>query len=210
MSEDKMIEIGGIQFAGFIGATARQASNVVAEQKKLYAGGAPAWSYYGPFYRALRGALNAPDPQAHLERVVERAAAQNTAKGDAFRDAAAGFLKLLPAGATGVRVNPATWEDADLTVALRNALGVRLKNGKLFYVMPHAKQHPLSQDGSDAVLRMMELAVDLALPGAVPLVWDLRRDGGTACKLHGNTNRDALDSYLQAQAAAYRSYWNAA
>ncbi|WP_410597838.1 hypothetical protein [Amycolatopsis sp. lyj-23] len=209
MSTD-MITIGGIQFAGFIGAGARQSRKVVTDQKKLYLGDAPAWSYYGPLNNGLRGALNATDPEAHLERIAARAAAQNTAKGEAFRDASAGFLKLVPAGATGVRVNPAAWNTNDLTVALRNAVGVRLKNGKTLYVVANPKADPLTQDAADALLRMMELAVGIALPGATPQVWDLRFNGGTAYRLHGNTSRQALDGYLQAQAVAYRSFWDAA
>ncbi|MGW5703883.1 hypothetical protein [Amycolatopsis japonica] len=208
MSED--ITIGGIQFAGFIGASARQSRNVVTTQKKLYLGEAPAWSYYGPLYAALRGALNAPDPRGHLEQAINRAAAQNAAKGEAFRDASAGFLNLLPRGATGVRVTPASWASPHLTVALRNPLGIRLRNGKMLYVVVNPKQDPLSQDATDSVLRMMESGVDGALPGAIPQVWDLRYDGGIASKLRGNANRDALDGYLLAQAAAYRTFWDAA
>ncbi|WP_326957567.1 hypothetical protein [Amycolatopsis sp. NBC_01286] len=40
--------------------------------------------------------------------------------------------------------------------------------------------------------------------------WDLRCNGGTAYRLHGNTSRQALDGYLTAQAVAYRTFWNAA
>jgi len=199
-------KIGGFQLTDFVQAGSRHAAKTVADQKSLYLNqDGPAWFYYGPLYVGLRAAVNATDPQATLDRVVKQAEAVDLSKGLAYAEATRGFMKLRPSKATGVPVKPASWSEGDLTVDMRNMLGLRQPKGELLYVAAYAKKPTLTPDAADTLLYLMETVVDQALPGAIPVVWDLQR--GKQFKLASNTNRAGLEGYVRGQAAAYLVAW---
>ncbi|WP_336157061.1 hypothetical protein [Amycolatopsis sp. VC5-11] len=209
MNNEHSAEVGGFQFLDSVVAGPRKLRQVVAAQKELYTSAdQPGWIYYGDLYTGLKAAVNSVDPSGTLDKVVRKAAEANDARGLAFREASDGFLKLMSKGATGVPVKTARWTDGDLTVVMRRMIGLRQKNGTVLYVAPYVKCEPLDQDGADVLLYLMESVLDQALPGATPVVWDVRR--GKAFKLRKNTNRVALDHYVRAQARAYMYMWNAA
>lgn len=209
MAEINTAEIGGFQFLDFAVAGPRKSGKVVAEQKRLYLEPqGPAWVYYGELYAGLRRAVNAPDPACVLDTVVDRAAAVDEARGRAYAEAREGFLRLLPRGASGVPVKTPTWTEGDLTIVMRRMIGLRQRNGTLLYVAPYVKAAPLTQDGADVLLSLMDDLVGTALPGAVPQVWDVRQ--GEPFKLRRNTNRAALRCHVRGLAAAYMTAWNIA
>ncbi|OXM67127.1 MULTISPECIES: hypothetical protein [Amycolatopsis] len=209
MIDSRDARIGGFQFLDFVQAGPRRSAKTVAEQRELYLNPqGPAWAYYGPLHTGFRQAINSPDPRSKLDSVVDRATATDKARGASFGEARDGFLRLLPAGSTGVRVKEARWQDGNLTVELRSMLGLRLRNGQLLYVAPYVKKPKLTQDNADVLLYLMEQTVGKALSGATPVMWDVRR--GTEFKLRRNTNRQSLGCHVRGQAAAYMVAWNQA
>ncbi|MDQ0378186.1 hypothetical protein [Amycolatopsis thermophila] len=209
MNHTDAARIGGFQFLGFVQAGPRKRAKVVAEQRELYLNPqGPAWIYYGQLFAGFRSALNAPDPRSKLDLVVDRAAAADPARGRAYAEARDGFLRLLPRGATGVPSKQPSWRDGELTVELRNMLGLRLRDGKLLYVAPYVKGPELTQDDADVLLYMMEETLEQALPGGTPVVWDVRR--AKPFKLRQNTNRQSLGCHVRGQAAAYMVAWRMA
>ncbi len=123
----RVVLIGGLQWLDYVQAGPRRAITMVTTQKKTYLDpgpGAPA--YYGPLHAGFRRALNSVDPAAELDRVVGRAVASNLGKAKVYRQAADGFLRLLPRGATGVKVAESAWSEAELQVRMHQMLGVRL------------------------------------------------------------------------------------
>ncbi len=209
MTHPHSVEIGGFQFLDYVVAGPRQSSKVVTDQKELYLGQqGPGWIYYGDLYAGLRAAMSSVDPRAKLGQVVRDAAATDENRGRAYSEAVNGFFGLLPKGSTGVPVKSEKWHDDDLTVVMRRMIGIRQRNGKQLYVAPYVKAAPLDQDGADVLLYLLESVLAEALPGATPVVWDLRQ--GKEFKLRRNANRTALERYVRAQAKAYMYVWNAA
>jgi hypothetical protein len=196
--------IGGLQWLDYVHAGPRKAASMVAEQKRRYLDpGRPAWSAYGPLLAAFRRALNSADRRGELDRVIAQVSDAGDWRAAAYRDAADGFLSVIPRRATGIRVSDATWAEENLRIVFRNLLGVRVhdKADTRWLVLPYCKADPLTQGSADIVLQMMETFADLVLPGARPVVLDTRR--ATLFKLRANANRDTLDVYVRGLALAY-------
>lgn len=204
----RTVFIGGLQWLDYVHAGPRKSMSMVAEQKRRYLDpGRYAWSAYGPLLAAFRRALNSPDREHELERVIARARERDDWREAAYRDAADGFLETIPKRATGIHVGEATWAEGNLRVVFRHMLGVRLhdRNDTRWLVLPYCKAAALNQGSADIVLQMMESFVDLVLPGATPVVLDTRH--GKLYKLRANTNRINIDACVRGLAAAYERQW---
>lgn len=167
-----------------------------------------AWATYSPLFAAMRRAVNSTDPRATLDGVVAWAILKRDWRGAAFRTAANGFLDLLPVGATGVKVTAPRWSEGDLTIVVRDLLGLRLPNGRFLLVAPYVKDTELDQESADILLYLLESVIDDVLPGATPVVWDTRR--GKAFRLNVRTNRHQLDVSVRGLAAKYLREWDLA
>ncbi|WP_051385750.1 hypothetical protein [Actinokineospora inagensis] len=160
--------------------------------------------FYRPMLAAIERAARADDPAGVLAEAVS--AAELTGQPRAYEQVAAGFLAWwrkarvtpVPCGATIVR-----FADLELTVAPH--LAVRGRSGGLRAVLFHLKEAPLTRDAANAALRLLAVRVDEVLPGAEPLVVDLRR--AREHRLARNTNIPNLDAWLAAEASAYTTHW---
>jgi hypothetical protein len=163
-------------------------------------------------FGAMRQSLNSPDPRATMDVAVDWANARQDWRGPVYRTAADGFLELvakLPGRRpTGVKVRQPQWTEGGLTVSLRNLLGIRLSNGKLLLVAPYCKEPELNQESADILLYILESVVDQALPGATPVLWDVRR--GKSFTLHARANRPELDVAVRGLVAKYLTEWGLA
>jgi len=205
----RVVSIGGLQWLDYVQAGPRRAMTMVTTQKKTYLDpgpGAPA--YYGPLHAGFRRALNSVDPAAELDRVVGRAVASNLGKAKVYRQAADGFLRLLPRGATGVKVAESAWSEAELQVRMHQMLGVRLLTGEQLLVAPYCKEPVLDPESADVLLYLMESQVKQMLPEATPVVFDTRR--GRRFKLHRRANRRQLDACARGMAVGYVRQWELA
>jgi hypothetical protein len=207
-SADRTVFIGGLQWLDYVHAGPRKAMSMVAEQKRRYLDpGRYAWFAYGPLLAAFRRALNSPDRERELERVIAWAEHKGDWRALAYRDAVDGFLRTVPKRATGIPVSEATWAEGNLRVVFRHMLGVRLhdRNDTRWLLLPYCKGEELTQDSADIVLQMMESLVDPVLPGATPVVLDSRR--GKLFKLRANANRATIDACVRGLAVAYERQW---
>ncbi|OQO88985.1 hypothetical protein B1813_22805 [Saccharomonospora piscinae] len=200
------ISIGVHPWLDYLLASPVTSATLVTRHKRLYLdpeskGGVA----YGPLLAGLRRAVSSPDPQAELEAVVSRTEAQPGWRGPVYRECAAGFLSLLPRGATGVPVRQAAWIEDGLSVVLRGLVGLRLRLGELQLVLPYCKEPELGQEAANVVLHLMEQMRDDVLPGATPIVYDLRHK--KSFKLHGRTNRTTLNVGLLGSVAQYQRQW---
>ncbi|MFB9906806.1 hypothetical protein [Allokutzneria oryzae] len=200
--------IGGLPWLDYVLATPKQAVGIARAHRQRYEGNSMAYAMYSPLHAAMRRSLNSVDPRTPLDNVVAWAVQKRDWRGPAFRKAANGFLDLLPAGATGVRVAQESWTESELTIVLRDLLGIRLTSGKLLLVAPYCKELELHQDAADILLLMMESVLDQALPGATPVVWDTRH--GQAFRLHARTNRRILEVAARGLVAKYLREWSLA
>ncbi|GLZ40912.1 hypothetical protein [Actinokineospora sp. NBRC 105648] len=161
--------------------------------------------FYRPILTAIAAAARSQDPAAGLAEVV--AAAELTGQPRAFEEVAAGFLawwrgsrlSAVPHWATTLRVR-------ELDLSVTPHLAVRDRKGNRQVVLFHLKEAPLTRDGANAALRLLEVCVDDLLPGATPLVVDLRRS--REYRLPRNTNITTLDAWLTAEASAYTTHWH--
>ncbi|MBM7771355.1 rhodanese-related sulfurtransferase [Actinokineospora baliensis] len=190
------------------GGRARRTEIVVSAHERE---GVP--DHYGRiFYQAILAAIDvaarAEDPAAVLADVVAEAeTAGVSGQPRAYEEVAAGFLawwrkaKLtaVDCGATILRV-----DGLELTVAPH--LAVRGRSGGLQVVLFHLKEAPLTRDGANAALRLLAVCAADLLPGAEPLVVDVRR--AREYRLSRGTNLDNLDAWLAAEAAAYTAHWH--
>ncbi|MDX3656257.1 hypothetical protein PV646_02955 [Streptomyces sp. ID05-26A] len=207
------IKISGLVWLDYVLAGPRRAVKLVKAHKKRYLDPASmAWSGYEKLFGAMRQCLNSPDPQATMQGAVAWADARQDWRGPVYRQAADGFLALvakLPGRRpTGVKVQQPQWIEGGLTVTVRNLLGIRLSNGKLLLVAPYCKEPELDQESADILLYILESVVDQALPGATPVLWDLRR--GKAFTLHARANRPELDVAVRGLVAKYLTEWDLA
>ncbi|MFD8498012.1 hypothetical protein [Amycolatopsis sp. NPDC059657] len=209
MNTNSKVEIGGQPFLDYARATPREAVNLAKQHKERYLSkDSMAWAAYSTLQAAMRRAVNAPDPKVELDKAVAWAAARTDWTATAYEECAAGFLKLLPKGATGIRVRTPRWSDGDLTIVVRNLIGLRLRTGEQELVLPYVKEPALDQATADFLLCLMEEVIDQALPGAKPVIWDTRR--GKAFRLRANTNRRSLGACLRGLAAKYLREWDLA
>ncbi|WP_190824809.1 hypothetical protein [Saccharopolyspora pogona] len=60
-------------------------------------------------------------------------------------------------------------------------LGLRYRDGKTEVVLPYLKEPELGRDAANLALRILELHMNKLLPGAIPVVLDLRRPHRCDC-----------------------------
>lgn len=163
-------------------------------------------AFYGPLRAGLRRAVNAPNPSQVLADVIANA---RPAQRGHYLGVITGFNTWWPrVHATGVRAHDAAWTCGSLTVSVTLPIGLRHRDGSTHLMFGYLKGEPLQADAARLLARMLEHLIPDMLPGATPLVVDLRR--GKPFRLAANTNRADLDALLVAEAAKYTTHWHAA
>ncbi|WP_424183898.1 hypothetical protein ACOBQX_18255 [Actinokineospora sp. G85] len=199
------ITVPAPSFAEYAAADRRGRNGIVVDQ---HARQADAEHYAHVFYRpitdAITTSLTAPDPTAALTAATESAELNGQAR--AFEEVAAGFSRWWKAArATPVPVGESILRFGSLAVAVRPHLGFRDRAGVEHAVLLHLKEAPLARDAANAALRMLDRCMLDLLPGAVPLVVDVRR--AKQYRLSRSVNVELLDAWLAAQASAYVTHW---
>lgn len=194
-------------FLDYMHSTPRTCMNIIKRQRAMYldpsTGG---WHFYGPFLAGMRRAANSTDPDQVVEAVVQRSRA---AQQQHYRQLAEGFRHWWPTiQATGVRAPDGVWTNGELTVKVRQLLGLRRPAGSTEIVLPYLKEPELSRDTAELGLRILERMAETAASGVIPVVLDVRR--GKTFRLRRNTNRSDLDALLAGEAAKYVTLWRTA
>lgn len=201
------IRISAASFLDYMHGTPRGCIKIVKDQRKMYLDRDRKASYfYDPIRAALRRALNSVTPLQEFAKAIDRASASQYSH---FVELEQGFSKWrCKVKPTGVKVATGAWEAGDLDVTLHNLLGLRHASEKTEVVLPYLKETVLTPDAANPILRVLEREMPALLPGASPMILDVRR--GNVFKLRRNANRADLDAFLTAEAAKYTTHWHAA
>lgn len=167
-----------------------------------------AFHFYAPAVRNLPLAIASTDPEAVLDAMLDQtSSAPQRQHHIELRDGMLMFIRKHRPSRVPV-ANGCQWATPDLTVTIRQHVGIRMPDGRVFVVLLYLKQPPLTQDAANAGLRIMETQLTALLVGGLPKVLDVRR--AKLLPLRRNTNRRTLDAWLCGEAAGYAAHWAAA
>lgn len=202
---DNNVSVTALSFTEYVMSGQRGRINIVSEQRGMYLTDDPkVCGFYNPIRDAMRRAVNSTEPELELKKAILNA--NRTGQPRAFEEIADGFLPWLASfKATGVPVEPATYRVGDLTLKVRPHLGLRKKDGTTFAVLAHTKEVPLTREAANVGLRILQHTISETLPGATPVVLDVRR--GKAYQMPKRTNLAKLDVLIAAEAMGYVTHW---
>lgn len=183
--------------------------SIVQQQRRRIEGpDQQAFYYYSPAARNLPLAVASTDPEAVLDAMLNQTTSTHQRKHHVeLRDGMLAFIRehnpsRVPV-ATGCQ-----WVTPDLTVTIRQHLGIRMPDGGVSVVLLYLKQPPLMEDAAKAALRIIETQLGALLAEGLPRVLDVRR--AKIFALRRNANRRGLDAWLRGEAAGYAAHWAAA
>ncbi|MDW5328230.1 hypothetical protein [Plantactinospora sp. KLBMP9567] len=96
----------------------------------------------------------------------------------------------------------------DLPVKVNPHLGLRYDDGRREAVRLHFDEQPPSQEALLATLHLMGRQMDQVLPGAEPVLVDVRR--GVAHHWDAAVRSDQVERWLAGEAAAFTAIWSTA
>jgi hypothetical protein len=181
---------------------------VQQQRKRIEDPDQQAFHYYAPAARTLPLAIASTDPEAVLDAMLDQTTSTHQRQHHvALRDGMLTFIRKHRPSRVPV-ANGCQWVTPDLTVTIRQHVGIRMPDGRVFVMLLYLKQPPLTQDAANAGLRIMETQITALLVGGLPKVLDVRR--AKLFPLRRNTNRRTLDAWLRGEAAGYAAHWAAA
>ncbi|SHG12422.1 hypothetical protein [Streptoalloteichus hindustanus] len=181
--------------------------STVTQQRRLYDNPTVfGLSFYPRIINAIRAGRARGDDLAALAPVVEAARPPQRPHYEAVAE---GWLEctrhwkpaVVPVGST-------RWRSGDLDLGITPHLGLQEPNGRTHVVFLYVKDRPLTRDGATVALRLLERHRDVLLPGAEPLVIDVRRHRHH--RLTARANRAKLDAWIDGEVAAYTAHWSSA
>jgi hypothetical protein len=206
--QDSRVQISALSFVEYCGCRNSRRIDIVNEQRSIYLsedGKFP--GYYQPVRTAMRKACNSTEPAREFDLAIGKANLRGQER--AFTQIKQGFLPWLRRqGASGVGVTGTAWSVGDLDLKVTPHLGLRLPDGTALAIFAYLKEAALTRDAANVALRIMQRTVEHSMPGAVPLVLDVRRGKGYAVPARGDLAR--LDALIAAEAAGYVVHWRMA
>jgi hypothetical protein len=167
-----------------------------------------AFRYYAPAVRSLPLAIASTDPEAVLDAMLAQTTSTHQRQHHVeLRDGMLTFIRKHHPSRVPV-ANGCQWVTPDLTVIIRQHMGIRMPDGSVFVVLLYLKQPPLTQDVANTGLRIIETQLPALLANGLPRVLDVRR--ARIFPLRRNANRRKLDAWLRGEAAGYAAHWAAA
>ncbi|MCP2258358.1 hypothetical protein LX15_002052 [Streptoalloteichus tenebrarius] len=202
-----LVRISLGSFVDYSVGTGSMRITTVMQQRRLYDNPTVfGLSFYPRIINAIRAGRASNDDHAALAPVVEAA---RPAQRPHYEAVAEGWLEcvrrwkpeVVPVGST-------RWRRGELDLGITPHLGLRERDGSTHVVFLYVKERPLTRDGASVALRLMERHRDVLLPGAEPLVIDVRRRRHH--RLPARVNRAKLDAWIDGEAAAYVTHWSSA
>ncbi|SDD85535.1 hypothetical protein [Actinokineospora iranica] len=200
------VAINTASFAEYAAGDRRRRTEIIASQHdRARVPGHNATLFYRPILAAIHTAVSAQDPEAALTAIP--VPDDLTGQARAFAEVTTGFLHWWrQTKATPIPTATTTLRVADLDVEVAPHLGIRTRQGAHHAVLLYLKEAPLPRDAANAALRLLQIRMSDLIPGATPLVVDVRR--AKEHRLPKNTNTTTLDAWLTAEASAYTSHWH--
>jgi hypothetical protein len=196
-------------FTRYVGHTGpRKASFVggLRRQREARSGFNP----HGSLVKALKADIRFRTAGSHLEAA---AAAVKPRWRPLYQTLTAGALKYLESLGQPPAVELAQTRDAlgvigGLTIKINPHFGLRSPDGGLTAVRLHFDEDPPAPEPAMATLHLMTRHMQQVLPGAEPVLVDLRR--GTTVRADPATRADEVERWLAGEAAAFSAMWGAA
>jgi len=206
MSTAPNIAVSVGTFADYINVVGPKRVGIIDQQTARYLDpGRPAWYSYAAAETAVRAVL-AGETDLPLARMMAAPPRNMPAH---YAEIAAGIRTFVAQHRTSlVPVGNAAWSAEELTVNVRQHVGLRVRDAEPLVTFVYLKQLPLTSDAAKVVCRILEIVSDDVLPGAGVAVLDVRR-----AKLHRpnrRLNRSKLDRWLEAEATGYVRHWRSA
>ncbi|SDJ98452.1 hypothetical protein SAMN04487820_103283 [Actinopolyspora mzabensis] len=195
-------------FLDFVCSRSQDSVRMVRRQRLMYLDhNSKAWLFYQPFRAGIRRAVSSPDTGHVISEVVTNA---NRYQLPHFRELEDGFRRWHQRSRpVGLPVDSYSWQWDELEVRISNqtVFGLRYPDGTAELVLPYFKEPELTSQDTAPVLRILERSRNEVLPGATPMVLDVRR--GKPIRLRTNTNRNDLDIGIAGEVSKYLTHWQA-
>lgn len=183
-------------------------SIVQQQRKRIEDPEQQAFHYYAPAVRNLPLAIASTDPEAILDAMLNQTTSTHQRQHHVeLRDGMLTFIRKRHPSRVPV-ANGCQWITPDLTVTIRQHVGIWMPDGNVSVVLLYLKQPPLTQDAANAGLRIIETQLAALLADGLPGVLDVRR--AKIFALRRNANRRNIDAWLRGEAAGYAAHWAAA
>ncbi|MGW5744579.1 hypothetical protein [Amycolatopsis sp. NPDC003861] len=163
-----------------------------------------AFDFYLRAVNAIRaGRANDTDKEA-MAALVNQATVKSRTH---FAEVSAGWLTYLGRRRPElVDVARGRWGYGSFEIGISPHLGIK-RNGEVYAVWLYMKAEPLSQDGANAALWLMDEVMDSLAPGAKPLVIDVRRSK----EFHlSERERVRIGRWVRSEASSFLTLWDAA
>lgn len=196
-------------FARYVGRTGPAKASFVNElrrQRTAKAGFNP----HGPLLKALKADIQFRTSGLHLERVRGEVKPHWRPLYDILVPAATAYLGSLgnPADCQLVRPHETIASVGGLPVKVNPQLGLRYSDGRGEAVRLHFDEQPPTPEAVLATLHLMRRHMNDVLPGAEPVVVDLRRSH--VHRPDPSAKPEQVDRWLAGEAAAFSAMWNVA
>jgi len=163
---------------------------------------------HGQLVKALKADIAFHTGGAHLSEIVEAVKPRWRALYGALVPGALAYLRSLDDASS---VQLAAIRDAlgmldDLPVKINPHFGLRYPDGRAEAVRLHFDEQPPSRDAVLAILHLMARHMDQILPGAEPVLVDVRR--GVAHRPDPAVKADEVERWLAGEAAGFSAIWS--
>jgi hypothetical protein len=157
--------------------------------------------------KALKADLRFRTGGSHLQAVVEQVKPRWRPLYEAVVGGAVHYLRSLgdPDQLELVQTHDALGIVGGLAVKVNPHFGLRYADGRREAVRLHFDEQPPTPEAVTATLHLIRRHMDHVLPGAEPVLVDLRR--GVAHRLDPATRPDDVERWLAGEAAAFAAMW---
>ncbi|HEY8533463.1 MAG TPA: hypothetical protein VIL44_06260, partial [Micromonospora sp.] len=196
LSFTRYVERTGLDKATFVGGLRRQ--------RESRSGFNP----HGQLVKALKADIQFRTGGTHLLRIVDEV---HPRRRPLYRALVPGLCAYLASlgdlrAVELVRTREALGVLNGLTVKINPHFGLRYADGRAEVVRLYFDVAPPSSAALLATLYLMARHMDQVLPGAVPVLVDVRR--GEPHHLDPSVRADAVERWLAGEAAAFSAYWS--
>jgi hypothetical protein len=196
-------------FARYVGRTGPAKATFVGGLRKQRASQS-GFNPHSPLLKALKADIQFRTAGTHLDRVRTSVKPRWHPLYGVLVPAAKAYLASLGdlADCRLVRPREVIAFVGPLPVKINPQLGLRYGDGRAEAVRLHFDEDPPTREAVLATLHLMARHMDEVLPGAEPVIVDLRR--GEVHRADPAIRPEQVDQWLAGEAAAFAAMWNAA